>query len=77
MADSQGKGLADKDKIDDTENGAQNQSFAHRFVTGQKKTKPDSYSDPNCPGPVTFLGLLNRLHYLDFLGRCFWVQLPP
>ena len=38
FADSQGKGLADKDKIDHTENGTQNQRFAHRFVPGQKKT---------------------------------------
>ena len=77
MADSQGKSLADKDKIDHTENGTHNQSFTHRFVTGQKKTKPDSDGDPDCPGSVTFLGLFNRFHFLGFLGRCLWVQLPP
>ena len=48
FADSQGKGLTDEDKIDHTVNGTQNQSFAYRFVTGQKKTKSDYNCNPNC-----------------------------
>jgi len=36
-----------EDKIDHTKNGAQNQSFAYRFVTGQKKTKSDYNCNPN------------------------------
>ncbi len=70
FAYAQGKSLTNEYEIDHTENSTQNQAFAHRFLTGQKKTKSDSNGDPNCPATIFFLCLFNGLHSLDFRGRC-------
>lgn len=66
LADSQWNHFAHYNKIDNTENRSENQTFAHRFLAGHNKEKANKDGSDNGPGTIFFLCFPKRFHCLNY-----------